>query len=114
MPTPPFPDSGDWVLVPREPTEAMSAAGLSADLDCGSPDDVYRAMLSATPTQASDGVDELCRKMWPDAACWSAEWDGFIPKHPDAALSKGVEQTRDGFRKQMRAFLSSASPVKKS
>lgn len=61
-PTPVTEDVGDWVMVPREPTEAMLAAALAAPNERSFDAEVtglYRAMLSASPSPPkSDGPGE--------------------------------------------------------
>jgi hypothetical protein len=115
---------GDWVWVPREPTEEMQAAILEAVKDGILINDdaersirhAYRAMLSAsppTPTQAPDGVDDLCRKMWPDSPWWGTIASETIALNP----GHWWDGERDKQRARMTAFLqvaglSSVSPVK--
>jgi hypothetical protein len=51
------PAAGEFVMVPREPTKAMVAAGNEAsDWHIRDADDVYRAMLSAAPQQGGQEV----------------------------------------------------------
>jgi hypothetical protein len=47
----PTPVPAGWQLVPVEPTEAMKVAGSDAlgVYHCGSPSDIYKAMLAAAP-----------------------------------------------------------------
>ena len=60
----PTTDAGDWVMVPREPTEAMLADGIGAfgKFRCN-PSDIRRVwtwMIAASPTPSTDvGVDEV-------------------------------------------------------
>jgi hypothetical protein len=61
---------GDWVLVPREPTEEMVQAGW-IDKEDVDPDDIYRAMIASAPAPsdpagAGGDLGELERKI--DAA----------------------------------------------
>lgn len=56
----------EWVLVPKEPTEAMNLAGLQVeDADLGGHayiDDVYAAMLASAPPAPSDAVAVKARR----------------------------------------------------
>ena len=47
--TAPVSERGEWVLVPREPTEAMIAAGWQVVNEIAACIALYRAMLSASP-----------------------------------------------------------------
>lgn len=64
----PAPVSGEWVMVPREPTAEMVSAAYAAHQAVGLPGVAYRAMLAAAPAPATGGVTEGMVDMALDAA----------------------------------------------
>lgn len=91
-------DSAEWVLVPREPTEAMLAAGGSAwfssnqangTISAGA-DATYRAMLSASPPSPPavwSGEDSLSQSQ----PCGEASADAEVFAGLDAMLTASAK-----------------------
>lgn len=87
---------GDWVLVPREPTEAMCKAAfestwigeIPSDIDATNMEDIYRAMLQASPVpntaagQRPDAYQQLKDGKW-------VECSEFVAKGWGDGLSEG-------------------------
>ena len=76
----------------------MTIAGVVANQE-RMVEDVFRAMLAASPALTPEEVDELCRKMWPDGWQWKREYNPTWDEH--------AEKIRELDRVRFRAFLTS-------
>lgn len=63
---------GEWVMVPREPTDEMLAAG---SMRTG---EQYRAMLTASPSPY--GVEELVERAFKDGLAYGSNVEGADPE----------------------------------
>lgn len=89
-----------FTLVRKEPSEAMLS-----NIASPSPDVDWAAALAASEAPTDAELDELCRAMWPESACWSKHYDG-ARQFPITASGFDVAQDlRTLDRTRMRAFL---------
>lgn len=99
-----------FVLVRKEPDDAMRYAGIEAD---DAPDEtighvgsIYRAMIAASLPPTDEELDELCRLWFGEDEYWDRAIDEELAAHSKTPSARRCIDLRNADRARMSAFLS--------